>query len=151
MTYYRPMTKEDIVDVLALDLRKADRAEAKAALNAGSADALAYSLANSVEVWVVIHLGKIEAVFGICLGGIPWFLATDKFKEFKITFAKESKSMVKALLRKYGTLQNTVDSRNEDAIKWLRWLGFIVDAENEIYLYDYNVPFYSFILKEVVT
>lgn len=153
-TYFRPLKKEDIIEVLSLDLRQADRDEIKACIGTGSAEAIAWSLQNSVDAWVVIHKDKIEGVFGACLAsfkGIPWFLATDKFSEFRITFMRQSLDFIMWLIDRYEHLENYIDSRNEKSIRWLKWLGFTVDEDIEYFMDDPNVPFYKFSMtKEVV-
>src|SRR5690625_1598985 len=117
MTYYKRMEDHEILSVLALDLRQADKDELKA--SAGDipvSEALLLSLQASVEAWVVVHDGRIEAVFGVSEGateyGVPWFLATDKFSEFRISFAKESREVVRGMLDRWGFLLNFVDSRH---------------------------------------
>lgn len=148
------MRLEDIIEVLSLDLRQADREEAKAFVGVPPMEALVYCLEDSVDVWVVIHEDKIEGVFGVALvpgHGVPWFVATDKFREFRITFAKESKTVVRSLLKRYEKLINFVDSRHTASIKWLRWLGFEVDEDIEHFFSDPEVPFYQFkLVKERV-
>lgn len=94
----------------------------------------------------MIHKEQIEGVFGISKAGSPWFLCTDKFDEFRISFAKESKHFVQDLLEEYGFLANFVDSRHEASIRWLKWLGFTVRDDFELLLNDPEVPFYYFVM-----
>lgn len=135
-----------------MDLRQADKDEILAATGHGPAQGILYSINVSERVWVVIHDDEIEGVFGVARSeswGIPWFLATDKFNEFRLTFAKESKRFVKSLLEDYRALQNFVDSRHVASIRWLEWLGFAVHtARNSIRLHDPEVPFYLFEMRK---
>lgn len=150
-TYYRPFVLDDLPEIINLRLRQADIDEIRASVGVSPAEALVSSLAWSTEAWVVIHEGKIEAVFGVSVVSdyaIPWFLATDKFKEFRFTFAKESKKVVKELLSTYKCLSNFVSSRHKESIRWLKWLGFTVDETAPVIFQDDNVPFYQFYMKE---
>lgn len=142
------MTNNDLDEILNLDLRQADKNEIEASLGVSWKEGLERSLDNSVITWVVIYKENIEGIFG--LGqikqiGVPWFLATDKFNEFKFAFARTSLEVVhKEMLRRYNKLVNFVDSRHLDSIKWLTWLGFKIDILHHFYFYDKNIPFYMF-------
>lgn len=151
VTSYRRFEPSDLEDVLSLELRQKDIDEAWAFSGIDPTLALAWSLKNSEEKWVVVHKGKIEGVFGVVPGkgyGIPWFVATNKFNKFRITFAKTSQEVVAMLLKRYHTLMNFVDSRHKASIRWLRWLGFDVDNTRDYYFCSPYVPFYEFKLTE---
>lgn len=146
-TYYRKYNDEtDYNDVINLQLRSKDVEEVRASSGGlEPREALKLSLLVSDKVWVGVHEGKIEAVFGVTKTptseGIPWFLTTDKFKEFTIAFAKESKRVVQKMLKEYKRLFNLVGANHKEAIEWLKWLGFTVE-ENPITYNEYN--FYYF-------
>lgn len=121
-------------------------------LGVSTRDALADSIIGSEDIWVVIHDNNIEGVFGVCRGadkGIPWFVATECFNDFKITFAKESKKVIHNMLTKYKKLENFVSSRHVQSIKWLSWLGFTIFTADEYFFVDPNTPFYKFSKEEV--
>jgi len=149
-TYYRFIMSEDWPEVLRLDLRQSDKDELKAITGLEPKEALKASLEASTSTLVLVHDGKVEAVGGVTDSrkgfGIPWFLATDKFSEYRFTFVKAATVVVEAMLEMYHSLFNVVDSRNEDAIKLLRWLGFHVDTEAEFYGDDPEVPLYPFFM-----
>lgn len=149
MTHYRLIKPEDLESVYSLKLRQADIDEIKASTGHDPVGALLRSVNISERVWVVVHKGKIEGVFGVAPSGtfgVPWFVATDKFSEFRYTFAKESKSLVKEILSGYEALGNFVDSRHEESIRWLRWLGFTIMTDNGFTLYDKAAKFYYFVM-----
>lgn len=150
-SYYRPLrSPEDLQSIFALDLREADVEEIKASTGYNPVEALRFSIDLSEKVWVVIHEDKIEGVFGVVrkeTGGVPWFVATDKFKEFRWTFAKESKKLVKELLEEYGTLANFVMASHKESIKWLEWLGFKLSLVT-FPLCDPNVLFHYFVMEK---
>jgi hypothetical protein len=133
--------------VINLPLRKHDFEECSILLDTtDSKEILKKSLESSAHTWVGVHKGNIECVFG--LGelsksiGVPWFLSSDKFDEFKMSFGKQSKRFVKTMLTLYPTLINIIDARNTDSIHWLEWLGFYIDYHHPVYLKGY--PFYQF-------
>jgi hypothetical protein len=146
-TEIRKYTSNDFETVINLSLRKHDFEECLILLDTtDSKEILTKALQTSVYTWVGLYKGQIECVFG--LGelsksiGIPWFLSTDKFNEFKITFGKQSKQVVQTMLTLYPTLINIIDVRNTDSIHWLEWLGFTIDYYHPVYLKGY--PFYQF-------
>lgn len=148
-SYYRRYDDlTDYEEVINLQLREMDIEEVRASSGGlEPREVLKLSLIASDQVWVVIHNGKIEAVFGVTKTptseGIPWFLTTDKFKEFTIAFAKESKKVVQEMLKEYKRLYNVVSANHKEAIEWLEWLGFTVE-KNPITYNDYN--FYYFFM-----
>lgn len=148
-SYYRLMREDDLDEILSLDLRKADKEEAWASTGMSPAEALILSIKSAMLTWVVVHEDKIEAVFGLSYEGAPWFVATDKFKEFSYSFAKQAKEVVGLMLEICPKLANYVDSRHHESIKFLKWLGFDVDEEHPYYFADPSVPFYKF-TKELI-
>jgi hypothetical protein len=143
-------TKEDFETVINLKLRKDDYEECKASLGlTDSKEILTKCLECSKYTWVGLYQGQIECVFG--LGeqsetvGIPWFLSTDRFNDFKITFGKKSKQVIKTMLTLYPSLFNIVDSRNADSLCWLMWLGFSIDFNHPLSLRGES--FYKFTLN----
>lgn len=150
-TYYRPFEVQDYLEVISLDLRPEDREEIEAATGREWKRALEGSLSFSDRTWVVIHKGKIEAVFGIRILSediaVPWFLATKKFSSFAFRFAKKSKEVIQ-MWKDMGfrSLMNIVYAKNLASINWLKWLGFTVTDEY-IYLYDQVIPFRKFYME----
>lgn len=144
------MKPEDLDEVLDLNLRTADQEEIVAATGLPVQESLLRSIAiSNGGAWVGIHKDRIEAVFGVVESpflAVPWFVATDKFHEFWLKFVRESREFIYALLDRYGLLVNFVDSRHTEAIRWLRWLGFVVDETRSIILSDPDVPFFRFYL-----
>jgi hypothetical protein len=141
---------EGKVNIASLDLREADKREARAFLGMEPMEALKLSLKYSDEIWAIIDDDKYEAFFGVCQGdgyGIPWFVSTDKFEEFKIAFARQSREYVKYMLKRYKKLQNYVSTDNRKSIAWLKWLGFTIHPLEERF-HDPDIFFYKF-TKEV--
>lgn len=154
-TYYRPFEVGDLHVVLNLKLRQSDRDELKASVGLDPADAILLSLLYSVEKYVVIHDGNIEAVFGVSFVperafAAPWFLGTDKITQYQVTFLRQSRKVVHDWLKRYHRLMNFVDSRHTESIRWLRWLGFTVDETAPVTLFDPSVVFFPFYLPKEV-
>jgi hypothetical protein len=146
----RPYTPDDFETVINLKLRQADADEITALTQLNVKDSLTQCIKYSKHTWVGLYNGTIECVFG--LGevnsqiGVPWFLSTDKFNEFKIAFGKESKRVVDTMLALYPNLINLIDSRNSVSINWLKWLGFTIEYNHPI---DYSGhKFYQFYLNK---
>lgn len=154
--YYRPFKGEDYIEVLNMQLREADKEELEAATGFYWNDALKLAVRNSRHTWVIIYRDKIEGIFGLGDGigglgdeighGIPWFVATNKFDSFSFTVGKQSKEIIKMFLKIYPRLENYVYSKHFTAIRWLKWLGFIVSNEY-VYFNDKNVPFQKFYMR----
>lgn len=152
MGYYYKKVQPSIGETMdfTLDLRETDKKEARAFLGLEPMEALSLSLKDSDEAWAVMHDDEYVGFFGVCQGdgyGIPWFVSTDDFDDFKLTFVKESKKILQSMLEKYGKLQNYVSVENEKSINWLKWLGFTIHPL-EVRFHDPDVFFYKF-TKEV--
>ena len=145
-SYYRPYNpKTDYEEVINLQLRQSDIDEIRASSGLTPKEALIISLSvvPTGDLFVVIHDNKIEGVFGVETNGVVWFLATDKFKEFAYSFAKESKKWVQVMLEKYSFLHNYVSIHHQESIQWLEWLGFAIDY-TKIFKTHYEGEFYYF-------
>jgi len=141
MMYHRELEQSDIPKLLRLQLRQADQDEIRAALEMDPAVALAKSIEVSDWVRVILIRDEIVGIFGVA-GVVPWFMASDRIYEHKLTFLKQSKRIIQQMLKDVGRLTNMVDSRHTQAVQWLAWLGFKIDKENPILLR--GVPFYLF-------
>ncbi len=148
------MEESDFDTVLNLNLRQPDVDELRASLGLETKDALLFSLSVSKYTWVLIHDEKIEAVFGLAEHspeiGVPWFVATDRFDEFKFFFARYSKKVIKTMLKLYPNLVNLVSTDHSDSQQWLEWCGFTLD--NRLFnLYSPNVHFRLFYMVQSTT
>ena len=141
MMYHRELEQGDIPRLLKLQLRQADQDEIRAALEMDPVVALAKSIEVSDWVRVILIQDEIVGIFGVA-GVVPWFMASDRIYEHKLTFLKQSKRIIQQMLKDVGRLTNMVDSRHTQAVQWLAWLGFKIDKENPILLR--GVPFYLF-------
>jgi hypothetical protein len=126
-----PASSEHI-GTIAERMREADRLEVYAASGKAPEEALAFSLRKSsiARTWVID--GRPEMMFGVgdlnVLAGVgaPWLLGTDAVLAHQMEFLRQSRKWRNQLLRRYSTLNNFVDVRNDVSVRWLRWLGFNV-------------------------
>lgn len=146
--------RQEHADAVAGRLRYADQQEIYAATGKNPDVMLYQSWITSPHRWSIVRNGEIIGLFGltpaVLMGdvGVPWLLGTDEMEKIRFTFAKQSIEHVKHMLHLYPTLANYVDVRNVLAIKWLKWLGFTLDAEPRPYGYQ-QLPFYYFEKRRV--
>lgn len=132
------MVKYEIVEATeahleeaAANLRQADRDELWAAFHFTPSEALA--AAKSEKTFASLADGKVLCIYGTWrpsatgLLGVPWMLSTNELPKHYRYFARESKNYVSHLKQRFLSLENYVDARNSLAIRWLRWLGFVME------------------------
>ncbi len=149
-TYFREYTPRDFNTVLGLQLREADINEIQAVTGVSPKEALQVAIPHTTHPYVIIHKGQIEGVFG-CEDcgetGAPWFLTTEKFKEFNtLHFLRESKRVVKMWTKKYRYLENYVCEQHIESLVYLKWLGFSFERG---YAFS-GVPFLKFYTEKEI-
>lgn len=116
-------------------LRESDRMELTAAT--GSEDhqfVIEQSILGSSQAWAamvgdrVIGLGGVSPVGHLAYVGSPWFVASDEIRDHTHRFLLLSRRKTQSMLAEYDMLTNWVDARNAASIRWLKWLGYIVEA-----------------------
>ena len=150
MLEVRPATRADVIS-LAPRLREADLEEA-AALNLDPFLSLIHSMqAEGAETQAIV---KGELVIGL-FGYVPyvaeedgecavvWAVGSPEVEDHPIGILKISKRWTEEFQKKFDTLTNLIDSRNELHLKWLRWCGMKLTGEYMIG----GVKFYSFVRK----
>jgi hypothetical protein len=122
------------VEALAPNLRPDDIAEIRAASGLAADVGLRRSFALSTHVWAARQDGEgIVAVWGVgplslTMGrGCPWLLASPAFDRFGRQIVGLSRPMLARMRAAYPHLENHVDARNRRAVRWLEWLGFVVE------------------------
>ena len=137
---------------LAPRIREADKREVYASHRVTDMEkCLLNSLEMSHEAWCWVIDGVPVAAFGVTPGcyltrmGIPWLLASDEIYDHIHDFLKTSKIIVDYWRNNWDMLSNYVDARNIKSIKWLKFLGFIID-EPTIYGLE-KLPFHRFEIK----
>ncbi len=124
----------DVVEYLAAHMRVADVAEVLAASGKRPIDAIRSGLersSHSVAALVdgvpvcVLGVGRKSALSDI---GVPWMLATPDLDQNALGLMRRAPAALAEMLSHYGTLENYVDERNVVSARWLRRLGFQLEA-----------------------
>jgi len=127
----RKAEKSDI-EHIASNMRESDIEEIWASHHEEPKKALESGLESSIFA-CTIENGVPIAMFGICPYNIIgdtasiWMLATDDLNKMKKTFVKNNKKIIDIMLEYYPILENYVDARNEQSIKWLKLCGAEMD------------------------
>ena len=116
---------------LAPRLRPADLREIEAAVGRDPLAVLRQGIARSEpSLAIVDQADRPVALFGVVPDpateqvGQVWLLASDELARHSLSFLRQSGEWVDRLHRRYRTLWNHVDARNELHMRWLEWCGF---------------------------
>jgi hypothetical protein len=123
---------------LAANLRPADATEIL-----GSGNSIKRSLwrayRNSVLCKTAIIDGEVAAIWGLCVGmrpgvsllsdlGVPWLHTSAAVEKLPLSFVKVAKAELAAMLTLRPRLENHVAADYAQAVKFLRLIGFTVEA-----------------------
>lgn len=120
----------DLLLALAENMRQGDQDEVWALCRHTPFEALSYSVLASRDPWAWVVDGAPVCCFGVAQNSAvsttvaPWFLSSEELPKYAKYFARKSKKLVDYWATQYPVMQNFVDERHTDAIRWLRWLGF---------------------------
>lgn len=84
-------------------------------------------IAYSQQAWTCFIHGEPACVYGMADHGdfgVPWAVVSTTAERYPLPFLRESRRFIDSLTMR---LENYVDTRNTQAIAWLRWLGFTID------------------------
>ncbi|MFA5943193.1 MAG: hypothetical protein WC876_01865 [Candidatus Thermoplasmatota archaeon] len=126
-------------EALAPLLRPEDVAEAEAMLEDFSTPlhCLEASVAQSSCAWAALVDGQVDAMFGVVPfetaalehpRGLIWFVTGQGFPRHALAFARVARPVIRALFESFGPLCNYIDARYLAAVRWAKWLGFVVGA-----------------------
>lgn len=110
------------------ELRKADKREIWASHHREADKALIEGYNKSIMCFTVEYKKRPIAMFGVVphtiLGSVAqvWLLASSEMNKMNYIF-KHSRKMIDIMLSHYPLLENFVDIRNKQSIKWLKWCG----------------------------
>jgi len=132
------LTIEAATMALAMDMapfmREEDVAEVRASAGFDPQEALEASVRWSAQSYAARFDGELAAIFGIGPAsflsgvGIPWLLCTPTLLRHPHTFHRASQAFVAAWLDEYTSLEQMVDLRNRVSLRWLKHLGFTIEA-----------------------
>lgn len=147
---------KDVYDVLYMELRESDIKELKDSTGNSPKESLSFII-NNTDILRVFEdpYGRIVGVYGIAdietdtqIAGNIFMLGTDDLeKYYPIEFLRISKREIESFMEDYDVLFNYVSSENKVSINWLKWLGFKVYEDKEVYFENHRVPFYLFKLE----
>lgn len=129
----RPAVTADAA-VIQQIARQADVEEVYAAAGSTIADSILFGLDHSDFARVVEVAEGPACIFGICplsslTGvGVPWCLSTTLIEQYQFQFARGCRPYWRSARRNYQVLVNYVDDRYVVSQRWLRWMGFTLDA-----------------------
>lgn len=122
----RPAVLAD-ADIVAADLRAADRAECLAAGVADVRGAIREGIEHSALCWTALVDGQPVAVFGVRAwgdSGVPWLLGTEALVVHRRAFIRQAPTYIDLMLQAFPRLLNHVHADNTRAVLWLRRAGF---------------------------
>lgn len=138
----------DHIQDIASAIRESDRAELWAGAGVSPEDALRLSLVASSAAWTAIAGGSVVCMFGVSPSpvlqgvGVPWMIGTSNLDRHSRGLLRDSRPFLRDMFENYLTLANYVDDRNTRSIRWLRWLGFTIEAPQPTG--PFGLPFHRF-------
>lgn len=135
MTEVRIEVAEDHhVDQLSPLVREQDAQEMWVAFRKTPEAGLRLSLHTAMMAWAGYIDDEIVCMFGISPSNVllgraaPWFVASEGITQHQVAFLRRCKPIVSDMLDMYPHLENWVWEDNRLAKRWLRWLGFELQA-----------------------
>jgi hypothetical protein len=92
--------------------------------------ALELGLQHSVEAWTALDDAEPVAMWGVTLASLlgdvahPWVITTTATDRHKVRFWRQTKLEIARMLARWPVLSNEFDSRDGEACRILRRLGF---------------------------
>lgn len=143
----------ELCKILAPKIRQSDRNEVLASHGLSDMERIlnnARSFSHEAYAWIID--GEPIAAFGVAPGsylqsfGIPWMLGTEEIcGSNAINFLRNSKIIINYWLSRWDYLENYVDARNEISLRYLKFLGFVIDEP--IPFGVQKLPFHRFYMK----
>lgn len=139
---------------LACNLRPADAAEIWAAAARRNAyDCIKSSVQLGGQPYTGLIDGKVACMMGVhrhtitSNKGVPWLLTTHLVDQHPRLFLRYCKIGMEEIKTGWGFdhLENFVDVRHHEAIRWLKWLGFTIHPEAPYGVF--GMPFHRFDMR----
>lgn len=130
------------------ELTPADDDEARlcGCANAFTAFRLLYE--QSIEAWAAVQIEascatRVAAMLGVrpraAGDGVQlWFHSTELFKRYPLAFLKPCRRLFDGLLDRYEVVHGMVDPKNEAMIRLTTWLGFQLDAVEQVGAFQFH-------------
>ena len=129
---FGPPTPE-AVQFIADNMREADAIEVWAAYRHTPIEALELSIKNSYTCMIVYGDDVPLTALGLVLRGflsdtgVPWLLSAEQALDHRKEFLRLSPPVIDKMLQIRPKLVNYVHTENKLSIRWLKWLGFIIE------------------------
>lgn len=123
----------DLIDVIANDMRQDDVDEIWASNHHTPIEALMSGWEKSTLSTVVLVNDEPCVMLGLVIrdilsgNGVPWLLGTNNALKYKRQFFTQVPAVIDEMLSVCPKLYNYVHVNNTVSIKWLKWIGFIID------------------------
>ena len=128
----------EAIRFIADNMREEDAVEVMASGGYTPIEALEVSISNSMKTAIVYHndtpltaLGLVRMGF-LSDTGVPWLLSAKHALKHKREFLKLSPPVIQEMLDICPNLVNHVHVNNKLSIRWLKWLGFIIEDPESI-------------------
>lgn len=122
-----PVEEWHIRDLLS-DLREADRLELEALRGWTAEQELREAVRITPHARSCIAEGKVLAIFGDSRHdefiGIPWMVSSNAISRHARSFLVCCAEVIEDMRTRHQYLVNFADTRNNIAIRWLKWCGF---------------------------
>ena len=99
---------------------------------------LVHSYRSSEVAYTGLVDGEIACVFGVAQSSLIgsqaqiWLLSTEVMMKAPVAVARKTRNELTRLLVVYDYLDNYVDASYARCIRWLKWLGFTVEAPQRL-------------------
>jgi GNAT superfamily N-acetyltransferase len=127
------IVKASMEHARAIELRDGDAREI-AALGFTREEGIGRSLDSALWADAYLVDGEVAAIAGVSIGSllggeaIPWLVTGRPVERCRREFLRQTRAGVARMLRQFPVLCNHVHAEYTEAIRWLRWLGFTIEA-----------------------
>ena len=135
---FAPAVMADADALLMRGARQADWRECFKATGGSLSPALRFSVARSDLAVAVRSAGKIIVLFGVGADaagqGAVWLVAHPDAEHPDLirNLARTARRFVDCWQRQFDVLHNVVDPDNTIALRWISWLGFVIDRDKPV-------------------
>lgn len=133
------------LELFRRELTPADDEEARLCGCANAFTAFGLLLEQSIEAYaaVIARQGRVGAMLGVrprsAGDGVQlWFHSTELFKRYPLAFMKPCRKLFDELLERHQVLHGMVDPKNEAMIRLTTWLGFQLDAVQQVGAFEFH-------------
>lgn len=137
------------LELFRRELVPADDVEAQACGCANAFTAFSLLFDQSLEAWAAVLIDEASCAtrVGAMLGVRPrvagdgaqlWFHSTELFKRYPLAFMKPCRRLFDGLLERHQVLHGMVDPKNEAMIRLTTWLGFELDAVQQVGKFQFH-------------